>query len=203
MAEELQGLLERIHRDGIKKAETEKDAILATARDEAKKIIDDATKQAAELKKKAEEDAVASEARAKSAIQQAARDVILSLRSDLQLRLSNVVKACSGDAMTPDFMGKIIQEMAKSYKEKSGAASVGVEVLVNKNDAAEIEKRVMGSLLKDLQEKPEISIAQDFGHGLKIGFKGSEVFLDFSDDAISEMICQYIGPKLSKLVSGK
>jgi len=64
-------------------------------------------------------------------------------------------------------------------------------------------KLFAGSLAKDLREKPDLSLAHDFGHGFKIGFKGEDVFLDFSDDAITEMICQYIGPKLARLVSGK
>jgi hypothetical protein len=36
---------------------------------------------------------------------------------------------------------------------------------------------------------------------LKIGFKGSDVFFDFSDDAISDLICQFIGPKLTAMLN--
>ena len=39
MAEDIQGLLEKIHTDGIQKAETEKAAIIASAREEAARII--------------------------------------------------------------------------------------------------------------------------------------------------------------------
>lgn len=46
MAEDLQGLLNKIHTDGIQKAEEEKAAIIADAKKEAAKIIADAKAQA-------------------------------------------------------------------------------------------------------------------------------------------------------------
>ena len=57
MAEELQSLLEKIQNDGIKKAEAERDAIIAQAQAEAADIIKAAEEKAKALRDAAEADA--------------------------------------------------------------------------------------------------------------------------------------------------
>ena len=41
-----------------------------------------------------------------------------------------------------------------------------------------------------------------FSAGLKIGFQGGDVFFDFSDDALAEIICEFVGPKLAAVLKG-
>ena len=79
MAEELQNLLERIQKDGVQKAEEESEKILARAREKAATLLKDAEKNAAAATEKAEQDAEQFMARSKKTLEQAARDVILSV----------------------------------------------------------------------------------------------------------------------------
>lgn len=201
MAEELQSLLERIQEEGVKKADSEKEKILADAKVQADKILSDAKNKADEIIRKSEKDSKRNEERAASTIRQAARDVILSLNEELRERLEGVVKGCIGKAMTPDLMGKLIIEMQKNYLEKSKGQEHGIELLLNKKDLSEMEKLFKASLVEELKCNPEISIGHDFSSGLKIGFKGNDLFFDFSDDALSEIICDYIGPRLAAIVN--
>lgn len=203
MAEELQGLLERLHNETVKKADEESQKIISSAKAEAEKIIANAKAEAELQKKKAEEDSLSSEARAKAAIQQAARDIILSLKSSLNQRLVNLVKSSVSQAMTPDFMGKIILEMSKSYAKSQDQSEPTIDLLLSQKDLEEMGKLINGALINSFKSKPEVSLGHDFAAGLKIGFKGSDVFFDFTDEAISEIICQYIGPKLAELLNDK
>ena len=57
-------------------------------------------------------------------------------------------------------------------------------------------------LLADLHARPKISVGHDFQAGLQIGFSGEDVFLDFSDDTLSEIICEFVGPKLAAVLKG-
>jgi len=200
MAEELQSLLERIQSEGVKKADDQKEQILSDAKAQAEKIIADAKNEAEALMKSADEAAGKSEARAKSAIQQASRDILLALKSDLQSRLEAVVKECAGAAMTPELMKKFVDEMVSAYKSKGVDVDAGVEVLLNQKDAEEMAKLLQGGLLNKLKATPEISISKDFTAGLQVGFKGDEVFLDLSDDALTDLVCAYVGPKLAALI---
>ena len=203
MSEELQSLLEKIKEDGVKQAESEKDKIISSAKSEAEKIIADAKKKADEIVKKSEQDAARNEERAANTIRQAARDIIIALNAELQERLKAVVRECVGKAMTPELMGKLILEMQKHYMEKAGDKEPSLDLLLHEKDLAEIEKLVKGSLAADLKNKPEISIGHDFAAGLKIGFKGDDLFFDFSDDALAEIICGYVGPRLAAIIQDK
>ena len=110
MAEELQGLLNRIQTEGIEKAEAEKAEIIGNAKAEAAKIIEKAKEEAASIVKKANEEAEISVSKGNAAIRQAARDVLIALRADIEARLKSLVTESIGKAMTPDVMGKIILE---------------------------------------------------------------------------------------------
>ena len=87
MAEELQGLLDRIQSEGIAKAEAEKTKIVEDAKAEAAKIVAAAEAKAASIVKKANEEAEISVAKGNDAIKQAARDVLIALRADIEKRL--------------------------------------------------------------------------------------------------------------------
>ena len=90
MAEELQNLLDKIHNEGIKKAEAERDAMLADARKQAEELVRKAREEADAVRKQAELDREALEKRAESAIRQAARDIILALKEELKRRLAEI-----------------------------------------------------------------------------------------------------------------
>jgi V/A-type H+-transporting ATPase subunit E len=203
MAEELQSLLERINEDGVKKAEEEKSKIISDAEKKADAIIKEAEIKAEALKKQSQEDALQNQKRAASAIKQAARDILLALREDLQGRLKSVVKECIGNAMTPDLMGQIILEMEKSFIEKGSDESMGLEVLINKNDLEKLENHIKAVLVKQLKTNPEITLGHDFSTGLKIASKGDDLFFDFSDETLTEIICDYVGPRLAGILKGE
>ena len=202
MAEELQGLLDKIQTEGIEKAESEKSRIIADAKAEAARIVAEAKQQAEAIVKKAGEEAEVSEAKGAAAIRQAARDVIIALRSDIEARLRKLTADCVGDAMTPELMSQIVLEMVKAYREKNPVGDATVEILLAPKDADRLASLLKGSLLAGLRVNPEIAVGNDFASGLQIGFKGSDVFLDFSDDALADVICAFVGPKLAAAIKG-
>jgi V/A-type H+/Na+-transporting ATPase subunit E len=199
MAEELQGLLDRINEEGIKKAETEKIDIINKAKKEADAIIRKANENAETIVKKAKENAKLSEKRAKSTIQQAARDIIIELNSALQERMHSCIKDLVSDAMTPALMGGIIKKMSDEYIKTSGK-SVALNIIFPQKNMNEILDKLKKSLIDSFKETPEIFQGHDFAAGMKVGFKGSDVYFDFSDEALTEIICEYIGPRLASVL---
>ena len=200
MAEKLQGLLEKIKTEGLEKAEVEKQKILNEAEKEAKKIIDKANNEAEATRKKAEKDAGKFKKLADSAVKQAARDIMLKLKSELEKRLENIVHDLSSKSMTPEFMGEIIKEMASAFSKDDSASDLKLELLVAPKDCEKLIVLLRGSLAKTFAETPEVFSENDIGGGLKIGFKGSDVFFDFTDDAIADLVCAYVTPKLAELL---
>lgn len=198
MAEELQGLLEKIHDEGIKKADAEKAQIIADAREQAKQLIIDAENKAAALIGSAEKDAAVSEKRAAATIKQAARDIVLALNAELLERLNSVVKLSIESAMTPEFMGKIIMAMVGKFEP--GIVATGIDLMVSSADLQKMEELLKASLTNNLKQEPELFTGHDFSSGLKLGFKDSDIFFDVSDEVLAEMICSYVGPRLGAVL---
>lgn len=200
MAEKLQGLLEKIKTEGLEKAEAEKQKILGAAQKEARNIIDQANREAEAARKKAAEDAETLKKRAETAVKQASRDIMLKLKGEIQKRLENLVRGAGTESMTPEFMGEIIREMAKAFSKDDSAPELTLELLVAEKDREKLLKLLRGSLAKTFKETPEVFSDSEIGGGLKIGFKGSDVFFDFTDDAVSDLVCAYVSPKLAALL---
>ena len=201
MAEDVQGLLDKIHQDGIAKAQQEKDAIIAAAKKEAAQIVAEAKAQAEILKKAAQTEAQTGQDKANAAIRQAARDAVIALKADLLAKLNAVVHSCIGDAMTPEVMKQIILTMAQSYAKDANAGE-SLEVLISKQEQEQTQAFLKEQLLKELKASPVIELTTDFNSGLQISFRDSDVYFDFSDDALAEVICRFVGPKLTAVIKG-
>ena len=201
MAEDVQGLLDKIHNDGIAKAQQEKEAIIADAKKEAAQIVAEAKAQAEVLKKAARTEAQTGQDKANAAIRQAARDAVIALKADLLAKLNAVVHSCIGDAMTPEVMKQIILTMAQSYAKDANAGE-SLEVLISKQEQEQTQAFLKEQLLKELKASPVIELTTDFNSGLQISFRDSDVYFDFSDDALAEVICRFVGPKLTAVIKG-
>jgi V/A-type H+-transporting ATPase subunit E len=201
MPEELQSLLEKINEEGVKKAEETKNKIISDAGLEAEKIISDAKTKADEIVRKAQIDADTVKSRGEAAVRQAVRDIVITLQGEILNRFKSVVKEATADAMTPDLMGKIIIEMVKNYNLKNPSGEADIELILAQKDIDSMEKLFKTSLVNSLKKNPYISLGQNFAAGVKISFKGDDVFFDFSDEAISDMICAYVGPRLAAVIN--
>ena len=201
MAEDVQGLLDKIHQDGIAKAQQEKDAIIAAAKKEAAQIIADAKAQAEDLQKKAQAEAAAGQDKANAAIRQAARDTVIALKTDLLAKLKNVTRSCIAEAMTPEVMKQIILTMAQAYAKDANAGD-SLEVLLPKKEQEQAEAFLKAQLLAELKADPVIELTNEFNSGLQISFRDSDVYFDFSDDALAEVLCRFVGPKLTAVING-
>ena len=202
MAEELQGLLDRIHKEGIQKAETEKKELITQAQKEADAILKKADTDAKMMVKKAQEKAKKEEEKAKASIQQAARDIVITLKTELLERLNRCVQDLTAKAMTPELMSDITGKMADSFAKSSGKEAE-LSLIFSSKDLDKMTEHFKVNLADSLKKQPEILKSSDFSAGLQIGFKGSDVFLDFSDEALTEIISGYVGSKLAAILNEK
>lgn len=198
MGMELQGLIDRINTEGLEKAENQRSEIIRQAEAQAKEIAAQAKKDAAALLKEAQIEADKLEQRAKSAVQQAARDILYGLRTELNARLAKLVKATVTDAMTPDAMLKIILALIPETQGANGDSAL--EIALSKVMNQDAVNQLIASLTANLKVNPEITLRSDFAGGLKLGVKGSDLFADLSDEAITDLVSGYVGPKIAAIL---
>lgn len=200
MAEELQSLLEKIQNDGIKKAEAERDAIIAQAQAEAAKIIKDAEEKAKALRDAAQADAASSVQRAENSIRQAARDIVLKLKAELENRLHLAISASSKSAMTPEFMAELIRDLAKEFAADPEAK---ITILSSARDAETLSSAVKDTLGCSYKNAPQVFADSAVKGGMQISFNDDEVFFDFSVEAITGLVGGYAGEKLARILENR
>jgi len=201
MADELQALLDRIHDEGVKKADDERDRILADAREEAARIVEDAKTQASQTTTQAQQEAAMLLEKGKESLRQAGRDTLLSLREQLQERMSAVAAACAGEGLTADAMGEIIVALAKSFLDSGGDAA-RVEVLLSDKQKGDLQNALLAKLGDSLRAQPELKPMPNIDGGFVLRVAGSDIVYDFSDEALAETLCAFLNPKLAELIAG-
>lgn len=197
MAEELQSLLDRINAEGIKKAEMEAARIIENAKKQAQEIRSNAETQAAATVRDAAEQAAVLESRAEAAIRQAARDVLLELQNELQKRIEKAVAGAAEEALTPQFMAGLIQSMAAQF---AASPDTDLTVLAAVKDAAELDGILKSALTGSFCSQPRVFASAGIKGGMEVSFRDGKLYFDFTSDAITELVAAYIGPRLGAML---
>jgi len=122
--EDLQGILEKINRDGVEKANAAAAQILADAKAKAAAVAKAAAEEAARVKAEAEKSAAASSARAAETIRQAARDTVLKVESSVTAMLGRLLAKEVDKALADE---KTLAELVtEAVRGLAGPAEVAV-----------------------------------------------------------------------------
>jgi len=200
MADDLQGLLDRIQREGLEKAETEKHRILGEAKSEAEGLVSQAKEQAQKILAAAKTESEKLRASGAEDLRQAARDVLISLESEIKRILTSIVQTEVAGALTPERLAEVVYELALSYAKD--AEVKGLEAMANPSQletlCATFQKRLSSRFkLHPMELKPVSGIDA----GIKISFNEDAVLHDFSSEAITEMFCAYLNPRILQIIS--
>ena len=196
MSEELQSLLEKINAEGVRKAEAEREAILEKARSEAEALVAEAKRQASEATARAEAEAAALRSRAESAIRQAARDLVLELKHELESRLNAAVAGAAKTALTPELMAEIVRALAERF---SADPEGELTVLAAVRDTAALDAALRGALAASLKTKPVVLADAGISGGVEVKVQGDELYFDFSLEALTEVLAAYVGGKVAEI----
>lgn len=199
MADEIQNLLEKIQKDGVDKARTEAEKILASAREQAIALVKDAEKSAQTMVKQAREEADVFEARGKKTLEQAARDIVISVGNAIERILKAVVAEKTGEALSAEALGKILEAAVRAYVEK-GMIEGRLEILVGPEDVKKLGSHFMGQLRSRFRDNVEIRAERGVRGGFMASFKDGKLHHDFTTDAIADAICEGIRPQLAEIV---
>jgi V/A-type H+-transporting ATPase subunit E len=198
MAEELQHLIERIRKEGVESGEKAADSLVAEAKKKAAAITADAQKQAKDLVAKAEQDAEAFAARGKQTLQQAARDLLISIGGSVGNVVGGIVNEKLDKALSPEIMGQMLVKLAEAYGR--GGDQGGIVAMLGEQDAAAVKAYIAREYQDKLASGIQIESAKGIFKGFRVGVKGGQVFHDFSADAIAESLASFLRPELGEIV---
>ncbi|MBQ9789751.1 MAG: hypothetical protein IJW31_09175 [Lentisphaeria bacterium] len=197
MSQQLQGLLDKINQDGIAKAQEQSRTIIADANRKANEIIEQAKQEAAQMVKNASIEADNLTKRAESAISQASRDIILKLKSEIENRLNKVLSSKTEEVMTADFMAGIIKDLVAAFIQDK---DTDITVLTAVKDVEALNNAVQAALRDSFKGKAEVFADREISGGFKVNISGDDLYYDFSNEAIVELLASYVTPRVAELL---
>ena len=198
MAEELQGLLDRIKTEGLEKAEQEAQEIVDTAKKKAADITKAAEEEAAKKSEDAAEEAQKLEQRSISAIQHAARDIVLSVGDAVQKAFESLTQKKLSHALDGEQFGKLVQDVIQAYIKESDQG--GIEVLLSPKQQESVRDTLKQSMNKELQNGLQISSDRGVISGFSVVLRDQGIEHDFRGETLTNAFLELLRPELGEIV---
>ena len=191
----LDGLIEKIKQEGIAEAQRSADEIIKKAEAEAQEILEKARRTASQIETEGQQNADKLRANAEAAIRQAARDTILVTKENLQKLFDRVFKKEIAKTLSPEFIKEIILAMVKS-----SASNTKLEFVVSEKVVEKLEALVLAATRESLKEPVTFRVDRGIAQGFRVSRKGEEVYYDFTDQSIAEVLQEFLNPALRSLL---
>lgn len=186
--EDLQGLLEKINREGVEKAEAEAARIVGDAKAKAAALVKAAEAEAAQTKAAAEKTAADYQARAAETVKQAARDVVLSVREAVTRLLEGLLAKDVEAALSDDAVA--VGLVADAVRDLTGAG----EVVAGAKLAAAL--KAQAAALKDFT----LVTDEAAGTGFSVRLDGGRVEHAYTGEVIAAELAKRLRPDLAALL---
>ncbi|MFA5311468.1 MAG: hypothetical protein WC355_04055 [Candidatus Omnitrophota bacterium] len=196
MPEEIKGLLEKIQKEGIQKAQEESLRVINEAKARSAEIIAKARQEADLVIQKAEEEAVKLQDSTDSALKQAGRDFLISLRAEISSLLKGIVREKISQALTSQEMAAMINLLIKEYAK--GNSPDTIEVLFSKEDLEKMKSVFFEKLSGSIKGGIVMKSCDDIKSGFTISFDSGKSHFDFSDQSLAEYLSLYLNKELTK-----
>jgi V/A-type H+-transporting ATPase subunit E len=199
MAEELQPLLEQIRKEGVDKAQAEADQILSQAKEKAAQMVREAEEKAHQIVVRAESDAEVYTQRSTATLEQAARDLLITVGQGIENIISELVGESVDSALGIEVLEQMMVKMAQACAEKQGETRI--ELLISEADQQELVKFFVEKYREKMIHGIELHVDNEILKGFKVSFADDHVYLDFTQEAISDALTVFLRPKLAEIVS--
>ena len=213
----VQELINRLRDDGVKAGREKADQVLREAREQAAQIVAQAKTEATDMLNKARSDIENEKAAAKESLRVAIRDTELKMEAELKADFAAGVKRLvSVEMRDKEFLRQVILAIAGLAAGDKACGEQPVNVLLPKELFETDEKGtrlteegrdrmrhlVLGITGEMLREGVELKPSEDMSSGIRIQMVGEDLEIDLSDQAISELLLEFLLPRYRAIVTG-
>jgi V/A-type H+-transporting ATPase subunit E len=195
---QLQELIDKIKKDGVEAAEAQAAAILASATDEAKRIISDAKAQADKIMSDAKNENERTVKSGEDAIRQAGRNLLISFRESVAKELNAIIGENVSSVYSSGMLSQLIIKAVEGWLSKP--ESDDISVILSSADLAKLEEALLTELKAKMLSGVTLKPNDNFDGGFRIAVNGDGAYYDYSRDAVTDMLSNYLSPKITALL---
>lgn len=196
MAQQIQDLVASIRKDGIEAAQKDAAKIIADAKAQADDIIAQARKDAKLLVEEAQKEMDVRDQSARASLQQASRDVQLSLKKAILAQLDHLLVGKTEKAFT----GKDLVSLIAQVVSSSGVENAKSIVQVSEKEFKALATSLQSELSAQIKEGLEIKPVANIQYGFRIADKDGSGFYDFSAEETALLMAPFLSPAISEIV---
>ncbi len=200
MEMELNSLIKKIKQEGIAESKKKSEEIIKQAEESKKAIIQEAEEEAGRIIKQAEAQVTKLKDNSHKAITQAVRDATLSLKQEIKNLFDTILKEEIQRALSDDFIQELILRITKALPKGKQA---GIEISLSQQDKKRLEGVILSGLKKKFASGLTFKVNPNINKGLYIGIKDEGFYYDFTDQAILEILKEYLRPFIVKILEEK
>jgi len=190
----LNDLIQKIKSEGIDEAERKSEEIIKDARLAASEILNKARQDAASITAEAEERIRKREDSSKIALEQAARDVTLSIRTSLTEIFNSLIKKEYHNVLSGKTLETVLFKLIEGW-QKNEMGDTDIELLLSESDRNALFEGFLSKLKEKIKSGIELKIHPDIEGGFRIGMKDNHVYYDFTDEGIADVLAEYLNPR--------
>ncbi len=196
MAEEIRDLIEQIHQEGIKAAEEKSQRIEEEARRKADAILAQARQDAEEIINSAKARARLEDEKGKALLAQAGRDLMLSLRIEINAMLGRIMVSEVAQALSPETLSELIREVVSEYGREDGP----VTVELNPSTREILEHHFLRKLEEETKRSIILRPSDEVTGGFTVSFDSGRSHFDFTDESLAEYLGTHLKPRLNQIL---
>ncbi len=208
----VQALIDQLHYEGVVAGQTQGQKIISDAESRAQWIIDQAKKEAEKIRSDAQQEAQFIKQAAHSALELAARDLLLSIKEQLQQHLANQLENLIAQQLAErDFMVTLLQEaIEQQWFAHQGVKFLIPERILDINDLTEPDNQTEPDpLLPAIRKLTERAVQQGIEletrqgqTGLRVQFANGKVEIITDAESLANWLLQFVHPRFRALIDG-
>jgi V/A-type H+-transporting ATPase subunit E len=195
---QLQELIDKIKKDGIESASQEAARMKRDAEAEARRILEAAQKEAADIIARGTADAERSEKAGKAALEQASRNLVLAFKGEIEALLDRIVARGTAAAYGADTLKAVLPELLTAWVSKNGQDAL--DLLLPEGELNNLRSWASGALAAELAKGTELKSDRNLGAGFRIANKDGSAYYDFSADSVADLLSAYLNPYLAEIL---
>jgi V/A-type H+-transporting ATPase subunit E len=196
MAQQIQDLVASIRKDGIEAAQKDAARIIADAKAQADDIVAQARKDAKALVEEAQKEMDVRDQSARASLQQASRDVQLSLKKAILAQLDRLLVEKTEKA----FSGKDLVSLVAKIVASTGIDNAKSDIQVNDKEFKALAASLQSELSSQIKAGLEIKPVTNVQYGFRIADKDGSGFYDFSAEETALLMAPFLSPAIAEIV---
>ena len=194
---QVQELIDKIKKDGIRTATEEANRVKVEAQTEASRLIESAKKEASDIISSGKLEAQRAEKAGIAAIEQASRNLILAFRDEIQVLLNKITGEAVRSNYNDDVLKQILPDLIKSWAAKG---SDDLALILPEGELSRLQGFFNERLAGELSKGVELKSNRKLSSGFQISSKDGSAYYDFSAEAVAQLLSTYLNHKLAGLL---